>query len=279
MAGRDLEAAPKLDGLIQSSTTPILLASTPPILPRWYLTDPSGRPLLADCQSLNPSRALKSSVWSAFLTVTRRVNLHKTCVCCKKKSNITSDPISKNKISFRPRCGLHFDLTVADVQKYTTQQSPHHYEILSLFHRPPEGLQSLIDMAFNTRAWLEDIDLDIWVVFNGTHNTKKKNIVRGAETFAFTCSQRFAAFITRTRAVASSLTPLSLAPVLFVSSLTPLSLAPVLFASSLTPLSLAPVLFASSLTPLSLAPVLFASSLTPQIRTSTYFSAFSFARS
>ena len=35
MAGRDLEAAPKLDGLIQSSTTSILLASTPPMLPRW----------------------------------------------------------------------------------------------------------------------------------------------------------------------------------------------------------------------------------------------------
>ena len=60
-AGRDLEAAPKLDGLIQSSTTSIMLASTPPMLPRWYLTDPSGRPLLADCQRSNPSKALKSS--------------------------------------------------------------------------------------------------------------------------------------------------------------------------------------------------------------------------
>ena len=40
MAGRDLEAAPKLHGLIQSSTISILLASTPPMLPRWSLTDP-----------------------------------------------------------------------------------------------------------------------------------------------------------------------------------------------------------------------------------------------
>ena len=47
MAGRDLEAAPKLDGLIQSSTTSILLVSTPPMLPRWSLTDPSGRPFIA----------------------------------------------------------------------------------------------------------------------------------------------------------------------------------------------------------------------------------------
>ena len=31
---------PKRDGLIPSSTTSIQLASTPPILPRWYLTDP-----------------------------------------------------------------------------------------------------------------------------------------------------------------------------------------------------------------------------------------------
>ena len=66
MAGRELEAAPKLDGLkldglIQSSTISILLASTPPMLPRWSLTDPSGRPLLADCLRSNPSKALKSS--------------------------------------------------------------------------------------------------------------------------------------------------------------------------------------------------------------------------
>ena len=61
MAGKDQEVAPKRDGLIPSSTTSILLASTPPMLPRWSLTDPSGRPLLADCQRSNPSKALKSS--------------------------------------------------------------------------------------------------------------------------------------------------------------------------------------------------------------------------
>ena len=60
MAGNDQEVAPKRDGLIPSSTTSILLASTPPMLPRWSLTDPSGRPLLADCQRSNPSKALKS---------------------------------------------------------------------------------------------------------------------------------------------------------------------------------------------------------------------------
>ena len=64
MAGKDLEAASKLDGLIQSSTTSILLASTPPMLPRWSLTDPSGRPLLADCLRSNPSEALDSVVVS-----------------------------------------------------------------------------------------------------------------------------------------------------------------------------------------------------------------------
>ena len=58
MAGKDQEFDPKLDGLIRptSSTTFIMLASTPPMLPRWYLTDPSGRPLLADCQHSNPSK-------------------------------------------------------------------------------------------------------------------------------------------------------------------------------------------------------------------------------
>ena len=61
IAGRDLEAAPKLDGLIQSSTISILLASTSPMLPRWSLTNPSGRPLLADCLRSNPSKARKSS--------------------------------------------------------------------------------------------------------------------------------------------------------------------------------------------------------------------------
>ena len=50
---------PKRDGLIPSSTTSILLASTPPVLHRWSLTGPCGRPLLADCQRSNPSKALK----------------------------------------------------------------------------------------------------------------------------------------------------------------------------------------------------------------------------
>ena len=47
---------PKLGGLIPSSTTSILLASTTPMLPIWSLTD--GRPLLADCQRSNTSKAL-----------------------------------------------------------------------------------------------------------------------------------------------------------------------------------------------------------------------------
>ena len=67
MAGRDLVAAPQLDGLIQSSTTSILLASTPPMLPRWSLTDPSGRPFLVDCQRSNPRKALKSSRVKRFI--------------------------------------------------------------------------------------------------------------------------------------------------------------------------------------------------------------------
>ena len=61
MVGRDQEAAPKPDGLIQSSTTSTQLASTPSMPHRWSMTDPSGRPLFADCQRSNPSMALKSS--------------------------------------------------------------------------------------------------------------------------------------------------------------------------------------------------------------------------
>ena len=45
----------------QSNTTSILLASTPSMPPSWSMTDPSGRPLFADCQRSNPSMALKSS--------------------------------------------------------------------------------------------------------------------------------------------------------------------------------------------------------------------------
>ena len=66
MAERDLEAAPTLDGLIPSSTISILLASTPQMLPRWSLTDPSGKPLLADCLRSNPSKARKSSKSSSY---------------------------------------------------------------------------------------------------------------------------------------------------------------------------------------------------------------------
>ena len=54
-------AAPKLHGLNQSSTISILLASTPPMLLRWSLTEPSQRSLLADCLRSNPSKARKSS--------------------------------------------------------------------------------------------------------------------------------------------------------------------------------------------------------------------------
>ena len=61
MVGRDQEAAPKPDGLIQSSTTSTQLASTPSMPHRWSMTDPSGRPLFPDCQRSNPSMALKSS--------------------------------------------------------------------------------------------------------------------------------------------------------------------------------------------------------------------------
>ena len=52
---------PKPDGRTQSNTTSILLASTPSMPPSWSMTDPSGRPLFADCQRSNPSMALKSS--------------------------------------------------------------------------------------------------------------------------------------------------------------------------------------------------------------------------
>ena len=51
MVGRDQEAAPKPDGRIQSNMISILLASTPSMPHRWskLMTDPSGRPLFADC--------------------------------------------------------------------------------------------------------------------------------------------------------------------------------------------------------------------------------------
>ena len=61
MVGRDQEAAPKPDGRIQSNMISILVASTPSMPNRWSMTDPSGRPLFADCQRSNPSMALKSS--------------------------------------------------------------------------------------------------------------------------------------------------------------------------------------------------------------------------
>ena len=76
MAGKDQEVAPKRNGLIPSSTTSILLASTPPMLPRWFLTDHSGRCLLADCQRSNPSKALKSSKSSHVFAVPVKCHAH-----------------------------------------------------------------------------------------------------------------------------------------------------------------------------------------------------------
>ena len=58
-----------INQLHQSSTISILLASTvdTTMLPTWSLTDPSGRPLLADCLRSNPSKGLKSSKSSLYL--------------------------------------------------------------------------------------------------------------------------------------------------------------------------------------------------------------------
>ena len=61
MVGKYQEVAQKLDGLIPSSMIFIILASTSPMLPGRYLTDPSGRSLLADCQRSNPRKVLNSS--------------------------------------------------------------------------------------------------------------------------------------------------------------------------------------------------------------------------
>ena len=66
MAGKHQEVAPKRDGLIPLSTSSIVLASTPPMLPRWSVTDPSGMPLLADCQRSNPNKASILFIFNIF---------------------------------------------------------------------------------------------------------------------------------------------------------------------------------------------------------------------
>ena len=69
---------PKVDGLIPASTTSILLGATPPMLPGWSLTDPSGRPLLADSHISNPSKALKTSQVNSILIQQRNHRRNKT---------------------------------------------------------------------------------------------------------------------------------------------------------------------------------------------------------
>ena len=76
MVGKDQEAAPKPDGLIQSNTTSTQLASTPSMLPRWSMTDPNGRSFFADCQRSNPSMALKSSKSSTKLNLIGSLGHH-----------------------------------------------------------------------------------------------------------------------------------------------------------------------------------------------------------
>ena len=80
MVGRDQEAVPKPDGRTQSNTTSILLASTPSMPPSWSMTDPSGRPLFADCQRSNPSMASKSIKDFPF-------NLHTLCMITFRVAN------------------------------------------------------------------------------------------------------------------------------------------------------------------------------------------------
>ena len=59
IAGKDQVVVQKLDGLIPPSMTSMLLASTPPILPWWSWSDPSGRPFLMYCRRSNPSQVSK----------------------------------------------------------------------------------------------------------------------------------------------------------------------------------------------------------------------------
>ena len=46
-------------------------------------------------------------------------------------------------------------------------------DVLLYIYRPPEGIEGLIDLDFNTLSRLEDSDVDVRVMFNGTR--KKKN--------------------------------------------------------------------------------------------------------
>ena len=56
MAGRDPQAAPKLDGLIQSSTISILLASTPPMLPNMVFDRPQWKAFVSGLPTFEPVR-------------------------------------------------------------------------------------------------------------------------------------------------------------------------------------------------------------------------------
>ena len=62
---------PNIHGWKRPRGRPILLASTTSMLPRWSLTDPSGRPLFADCQRSDPSRALKGALYRIWCGVNK----------------------------------------------------------------------------------------------------------------------------------------------------------------------------------------------------------------
>ena len=108
MVGRDQEAAPKPDGRIQSNMISILLASTPSMPPRWSMTDPSGRPLLADCQRSNPSMALKSSKSSWKMPYTQQQK-GSNCVPDQMAGSLTSPASEIRQYNARIRDMLFAD--------------------------------------------------------------------------------------------------------------------------------------------------------------------------
>ena len=76
VVGRDQDAAPKPDGLIRSNTTFILLASTPPMLPRWSMTDPQWKAFVCGLPTIDPKHGpLTPSYQRTLCTLVKMMTL------------------------------------------------------------------------------------------------------------------------------------------------------------------------------------------------------------
>ena len=132
MAGKDREGAPKLGGLLQSSMSSILLASTPSLLPKWFLwkTFVNGLPKLEskEVKFLFFGLLLYTNVLLGESSLTRRnhTRVHRKFACEFLHAVSTGRQPSAFLIwAWAHSCSFKFDKTYRENKRHDKREKVH----------------------------------------------------------------------------------------------------------------------------------------------------------